>query len=374
MDLERIARKLCASGAVRTAGTIEFVKDQGPVRRDVRVKGYKWSSDALRDLAKILWASQRAHSYAMAALRIFSKMPSSEFSPDGLLGGRGYIQSVKDMRSGLANTVELMSSFTDTVHDEINAEHWSSVEDKADIQGLVDDAAEVKSNPEGFVEGEFEEEGEAEPLVNPVAENPVVEGQSEDDEDDEAQEQPGSQMPPDYPRVSSGVDYDRYAVAFDKMIRHKRVASRQAGGALDELPFQGGEPLITEVDLPGPRAYKIGPAVNPDLDVEAQILDGAAPQNPCDEQELLINNGLALPDQAYPTDGDDYRLSFAANPESYSWLPGADNDKPMPWYGLGITDADTKWMEENCRPNMPPGILPEALEPDMVSLWDGVKS
>jgi len=374
VDLEKIASRLASQGTVRTAGKIEFVKDQGPVRRDVRVKNYKWSPDSLRDLAKILWASQRAHSYAMAALRIFSKMPSSEFSPDGLLGGRGYIQSVKDLRTGLANTVELLSSFTDTVHDEVNADHWAPVEGKADIEGLVADAADVKANPEAFVEGEFEQEGEEEPLVNPEAHNPVVEGAEEDEEEDEEDGgDPGSQLPPDSPRVSANVEYDRYAVAFERMLSGKRIASRQAGGALDELPFQGGEPEIVDTDVPGPRAYKVGPTMSPDLDPEAQILDGCPCQNPMEEQELLVNNGLMLPLQAYPTDGDDYRLSFAAAPESYSWLPGADNRMPMPWYDLDVTAADMRWMEQNCQPPMPAGILPEQPVLHASSLWDGVK-
>src|SRR4051812_38185676 len=77
---------------VRTSGRVEFIKDTGPVRRDIRVEGFEWSPESLRALAKILWAAQRSHSYAISALRNFSKMPSSQISPDGLLGGRGYIQ------------------------------------------------------------------------------------------------------------------------------------------------------------------------------------------------------------------------------------------------------------------------------------------
>src|SRR5271169_2011957 len=113
-------------GKLRTAGAIEFIKDKGPVRRDVRVEDFSWSPESLGELAKILWASQRAHSYAMAAFRLFSKIPSSQISPDGLLGGRGYIQNIKEMRTSLAQAAEVLSSFTDTVDDEINAPHWKS--------------------------------------------------------------------------------------------------------------------------------------------------------------------------------------------------------------------------------------------------------
>lgn len=379
MDFESIARRIASGGRVRTAGKIEFVKDQGPVRRDVRVKGYQWSSDALRDLAKILWAGQRAHSYAMAALRTFSKMPSSEFSPDGLLGGRGYIQSVKDMRSSLANTVEILSSFTDTVHDEVHSDHWASVENKADIGNIVSNVERVKGNPEGFVEGQFEnEEGEPldedededEPLVNPRAENPEVDGDDGDEDGDEDEDEAGSQLPPDVPRTSA--TYDRYAMAFDSMM--SRTASRVAGGGLDELVVPGAEPTITDRDLNGPRAYPLGPAAGGEL---GNFDDPCCQERPDDDSaeatEMLLDNGLFLPSEG-EGGGADFNARMSANlPEGFSWLPGADNRKPMNWYGLGNTEADMKWMEEHCQPDVPKGILPEEPEFNTGSLWDEVR-
>jgi hypothetical protein len=373
-DFEAVARRVASIGKVRTAGKIEFVKDQGPVRRDVRVKGYKWSSDALRDLAKILWAGQRAHSYAMAAFRIFSKMPSSEFSPDGLLGGRGYIQSIKDMRSGLSNAVEVLSTFTDTIHDEVNADHWNPVEKEAEIDDIVADAGAVKENPETFVEGQFEKGGEEDPLVNPMAENPEV--SEDEDQDDQDDEDPGSQLPPDVPRTSSDVLYDRYSIAFDNMLRARVASSRMSGGALDELLVPGMEPTITDRDLGGPRAFPLGPAEGGEF---GNFEDPECPSNLDDtsmeEQELLLDNGLFLPSLLQGGDGDDFRLSrTSANlPESYSWLPGSDNCKSMNWYGLGVTEADMEWMKANSKPNMPMGILPETEDSDSESLWDGIR-
>jgi hypothetical protein len=296
-------------------------------------------------------------------------MPSSEFSPDCLLGGRGYIQSVKDMRGGLANTVELLSSFTDTIHDEVNADHWSPVENKADIGGIVSDAKKVQENPEEFVEGEFGQEGESEPLVNPEAENPEVEG--EDEEEDEEEDETGSQLPPDVPRTSSVADYDKYAVAFDRMMK-PRTASKTAGGALDVFPFSGGGSTILDWDVKGPQFRNVGPTEN--YDVEDQILDSNSSQNPMEEQELMLD-ALQLPGQAYPTDGDDYRLSAVAArvASGYSWLPGADNKKSMNWYGLGMTESDMRWMRDHCEPDMPPGILPERQKIDAAFLWDGIR-
>ena len=67
LDLEKAAAKLSSgrTGKVRTAGRIEFVRDQGPVRRDIRVKDFEWRPETLRNLTKILWAVERAHGYSI---------------------------------------------------------------------------------------------------------------------------------------------------------------------------------------------------------------------------------------------------------------------------------------------------------------------
>ena len=191
--LNRIASRVASlpTGRLRTAGKIEFVKDTGPVRRDVRVEGFKWSPESLRELAKILWASQRAHSYAMAAFRLFSKIPSSQISPDGMLGGRGYIQNIKEMRTAIAQAAEVLSSFTDTVDDEINAPHWRAADVGDEAAPLIDQTEEVAANPEQFVKEEFEEENPEEnfdePVENPDANdlNPQLEGDSTDNGDND---------------------------------------------------------------------------------------------------------------------------------------------------------------------------------------------
>ena len=189
--LNQIASRIASlpMGKLRTAGKIEFVKDTGPIRRDIRVQNFNWTPDSLRELSKILWASQRAHSYAMAAFRLFSKIPSSQISPDGLLGGRGYIQNIKDMRTSLAQAAEVLSSFTDTVDDEINAPHWQTPDGTA--EQIQDQAEEVKENPAGFVQEEFQEENPEEtfdePVENPDAEelNPQLESDTTDNGDND---------------------------------------------------------------------------------------------------------------------------------------------------------------------------------------------
>ncbi len=164
---------------MRTSVFIEFKPDTGPLRREIRAPGFEWSSDSLKTLAKVLWSAQRAHSYSMTALRLFSRLPSSSLSPDGLLGGRGYIQNIKDMRTNLSSAVEAMSSFNDTIQDEINGEHWSTSARAQDgeVEEVMEDVAEIRHDPDVFVEEEYETDIEEEMEgSNPTSEdlNPIA--------------------------------------------------------------------------------------------------------------------------------------------------------------------------------------------------------
>jgi hypothetical protein len=405
-----------AGGSIRTAGKIEFIRDQGPVRRDMRVDGFEWSPDALKNLSKILWASQRSHSYATAALRLFSKMPSSQFSPDGLLGGRGYIQSVKDMRSGLSQTVEVLSAFTDTVYDEVNAGHWAPV--SSESEDLIENTESVKKNPEGFVEQEYEAEEDESFDSDPGTMNPRPEdfGQpSEDDSSDdegdgedgegfhqtsgtvpishqglpewgdsevaeslenllkseqEAEEEVGSNLPSGSSEQGQGMTAPEitmrttvpksgnFASAIDLLVKsHGKIAARVASSSL---------PVDT---MSGPRVNHIGPGMTENgwyNDVDAlpsddESLSGFVQTDP------ILDGSDGITGYDNPTDGDSSVLVVST--DHYSWLPGSRNEKTFNYYDRGLSDSDIEWMRENSDPDDP--INPGAEKrPDSSWLWE----
>lgn len=400
-------------GVVRTAGTIEFKKDTGPVRRDIRVDGFEWSQDALKNLTKILWAAQRSHSYATAALRLFSKMPSSQFSPDGLLGGRGYIQSVKEMRNDLGQAVEVLSSFTDTIYDEVNADHWSSVDAPAD---LLQDTEHVKENPEEFVEQQYEEEeGESGfTSTNPDDLNPSPEDFGEASEDESSEDegegdgffQTSSNTPSiDLPNATwgdeevlesilesirndeeqgeasglpSGAGEQDQSLTLPEMVMHtnlagfdkafssliKKTASKTAGGS-SSIPVE---------TLPGPRVEHIGPGES-----GWGTNDDAGP-TPSDDPTLegfvqtspIYENGFSDGVTGYdnPTDGDASVLVVSARiaMEHYSWLPGSSNEKNLGYYERGLSEADVQWLRDHSAPDDPMKPGPEKA-PNSSWLW-----
>ncbi|HEY8098935.1 MAG TPA: hypothetical protein VIE65_22965 [Methylobacter sp.] len=361
-----------ASGKIRTAGRIEFVRDQGPLRRDIRAEGFKWSPETLRNLAKILWAAERAHSYGIAALRMFSKMPSSEFSPDGLLGGRGYIQQIKDMRASLSQAIEVLSSFTDTVHDEVNASHWSATQD-SEADALVSQAEETKQHPEQFVEDQFQSmvdgvdaNDEEVVISNPQSEemnpsseqfNPFFEkGDAQDDEEDV------------WPSLNTH-ESSKYEPAIKNIWKrcHNRAASTKIADS-----------SVPPETLPGPRIMHIGPAESPEEfgyftdhgEVPSDDPSGEGFHSLTDIEESPVSDGVT--GYTDPTDGDTFKNAASAIASSkcaYSWLPGNRNEKLMPYYNLGLTEDDVQWMRDNDAPDSPEGPVLKAPKPARDPLW-----
>lgn len=331
-DHNAIAKRISQQGTVRTAGKIEFIRDQGPVRRDIRANNFEWSPRALKNLTKILWAAQRAHSYATSALRLVSKTPSSQFSPDGMLGGRGYIQTIKDLRKSLSTASELLSSFTDTLYDEVNATHWDQSETE-DSKNLLEQTEMVKQNPEGFVEDQFKSE---EGMSTPVELNPSPEeyGMPEEDEDEEELEE-----------ESLGGFTQQASRNYNKALaKHLTNQKKIAGNS--SLPVS---------TLPGPRVEHIGPGesyygfVNDSSAVPSDdpTLSGFITDAPIYED--VAADGVTGYDN--PTKGDTTYLKKEAS--GYSWLPGTENEIIMPYYDRYVSDADVEWMKANSKPKSP---------------------
>jgi hypothetical protein len=80
-----------------------------------------------------------------------------------MLGGKGYVLKVKEVRTQLQQACELLSAITDTLHDEIHAPHWQpevsilDPEEASEIEGLIEESDEVLEDPEQFGDKEVDE-------------------------------------------------------------------------------------------------------------------------------------------------------------------------------------------------------------------------
>lgn len=123
---------------------------------------HPFKAKALKPLSRALFSSSVALGHAVTAYREFARIKSSSVSPDGMLGGMGYVMQIREVRSRLQEACEVLSAVTDTLYDEINAPHWKpkmaelTDNEAEDVTELVDEAEEVIADPEGFGEQEIE--------------------------------------------------------------------------------------------------------------------------------------------------------------------------------------------------------------------------
>jgi len=155
---------------VRTAGEVRFIKDRGddstawawgqhnPQER-MMSPGYKYNKKCAKALAKVLRSSLMSLGHAMSAYAVFAKIKSRDISPDGNLGGRGYIMEIKNMRRQYMNIVEALSALSDTIYDEVNGDHWEIAQQKM-VEHILEQAETVMEDPESWAMGLEEDMGD----------------------------------------------------------------------------------------------------------------------------------------------------------------------------------------------------------------------
>jgi len=168
-DPKRIATAHLAR--VKTAGEVRFIKDKsgdanqwawqdGGEQQRTIYPDYAFDPRKAKMLAKVLRATTASMGHAMSAYEMFSKLKSGDISPDGKLGGKGYIQRIPEMRRAYMNVVEALSALTDTLYDEVRAPHWTAIsrqetpQEQAEVENIVQDALEIKEDPEAWAQRE----------------------------------------------------------------------------------------------------------------------------------------------------------------------------------------------------------------------------
>lgn len=130
--------------------------------------------------------------HAMSGYTLFAKLKSADISPDGSLGGKGYIQAIKDLRRSYMNIIEGLSANADTFYDELHAPHWAAVsrqedpKDRKEVEQVLQEVEEIKDDPEAWAE---EEEDDLEKDL--FGETPPADDDEEEyDLDEEDEEEP----------------------------------------------------------------------------------------------------------------------------------------------------------------------------------------
>ena len=168
---QKVAARWLLARRVKTAGEVRFIKDRGgdhnewgwntpgPTERKIG-EDFSFDPKNIKPLARALRATLAAMGHALSAYNSFTRLKSATVSPDGALGGAGYIQKIADMRRQYMNSIEALSALSDTLYDEVNATHWNptasgqSPREREQVVEIMEDVETLRKDPEGWAEDE----------------------------------------------------------------------------------------------------------------------------------------------------------------------------------------------------------------------------
>lgn len=90
------------------------------------LSGFKPKKENLVKLLQVEAKLDVCLKFMSQAMSEFYALKSSDISPDGKLGGRGFVMDIVDIRARLYSAVENVSGLIDTLYDETHGDHWAS--------------------------------------------------------------------------------------------------------------------------------------------------------------------------------------------------------------------------------------------------------
>jgi SMC interacting uncharacterized protein involved in chromosome segregation len=126
------------------------------VRREIS-DDFQYNKKKLKHLKHILHKLTVSVGTMMSALNEFSRVKGRDISPDGMLGGLGYIMPLKDIKEALVESVHKMSAVTDCIADELTNPKWNAEDDK-DVKDLIKEKEQIEETVEEDLGDVSEEE------------------------------------------------------------------------------------------------------------------------------------------------------------------------------------------------------------------------
>jgi hypothetical protein len=173
MTRERITMKMAAAATAAEKKRKETAKreNSGDVRRNL--DGFEYDPSKASVLKKALHNTNVSLGTLLAAMKDLALLRGSEITPDGMLGGRGFIMPFKEMKGKINSAINDLSDITDTIADELTNPKWGlSPEEKKKVKR---EKKEIEEQVEEIEEIVPEKPGE-EPMPK---EEPVVEPKPE---------------------------------------------------------------------------------------------------------------------------------------------------------------------------------------------------
>jgi hypothetical protein len=147
MSRTRITNRL---GIIKTAAASKpgAKPKEAPTRN---LSGFDYEPSKAKHLKRSLHNMNVALGTLLAAMKDLSLLRGSEVTPDGMLGGRGFVMPFKELKGKLNEAIGYLSDITDTIADELTNPKWKLSrkevgevhKEKKEIEETVDDAEDT---------------------------------------------------------------------------------------------------------------------------------------------------------------------------------------------------------------------------------------
>lgn len=162
---------------IRITNRLSQSKVAAGSRREIP-SDFKYNKKKLKHLKHILHNVSVAVGTLTSAFNEFSRVKGPDISPDGLIGGTGFILPIKDIKEILNTSIRGLSDVSDSIADELTNPHWGA-EDDSDVKKLIKEKEEVEEKAENsdIIEEDEPDDGGS------TEESPAQEVPVEDDGD-----------------------------------------------------------------------------------------------------------------------------------------------------------------------------------------------
>lgn len=99
-------------------------KNQSESQAVRAIGGFTPKAENLEKLVAVETKMDLCLKFLSQAMSEFCSLKSIDISPDGKLGGRGFVMEIPEIRERMYQCVESISCVIDTLYDETRAKHW----------------------------------------------------------------------------------------------------------------------------------------------------------------------------------------------------------------------------------------------------------
>jgi hypothetical protein len=157
MSRNRLTMRIAA--AERSAEKKKDNRARGEMQRNI--EGFDYDPSKATVLKKALHNINVSLGTMISAMKDLSILRGSDITPDGMLGGRGFIMPFRELKAKLSTAITELSDVTDTLADELTNPKWglSDAEKKKVKQDTENLDEEVQNVEEEVVPSGDTEEG-----------------------------------------------------------------------------------------------------------------------------------------------------------------------------------------------------------------------